>query len=314
MIFTLNGRIGFPNLGITLNHVVKSFSVGGFEIACYGVVLAVAMVAGLLLVMKVADVTGQNSDDYFDLGITAVIASVVCARIYYVAFSWDYYKDHIPEIINLREGGLAIYGGIIGGIITVILFCRIRKIKYRKALDTAVLGLVLGQIIGRWGNFFNREAFGDYCDNLLAMQLPVSDVRSTEITAKMSAHLVEIDGAAYIQVHPTFLYESLWNLGVLLILIFLTCQIKKRFDGMVFLVYLLLYGIGRFWIEALRTDQLLIPGTELPVSQMLSGVLAVVAALLLIVGKQRLSGKEAVEDLHGEKRNKKEKGDHKGAH
>lgn len=284
------GTIRFPHLGITLEHVPRWFQVGGFEIACYGIVLAVAMLTGLLLVMKVADQTGQKGDDYFDLGIIAIVVSVLCARIYYVVFSWNYYRSNLAEIFNLRQGGLAIYGGVAGGVLTVILFCRVRKIKYRTALDTAVLGLVWGQMVGRWGNFFNREAFGGYTDNLLAMQLPVTDIRASEITQQMLEHQQVINGIAYVQVHPTFLYESMWNLGVFLILLGMTFLVKKRFGGMIFLFYLLLYGSGRFWIEGLRTDQLLIPGTALPVSQVLSGVLAVSALVLLIVGKKFQKG------------------------
>lgn len=280
------GSIEFPHLGIILQSVPRWISVGGFDIACYGVVLAVAMVTGLFLAMRVADATGQRGDDYFDLGIIAIIVAVICARIYYIIFSWDYYRSHIAEMFNLRQGGLAIYGGVAGGFVTVLVFCHIRKIRYRVALDTAVVGLVWGQMAGRWGNFFNREAFGDYTDGLLAMRLPVPDVRASEITQRMKEHMIVADGISYIQVHPTFLYESLWNLGVLLILLFLTFRVKKRFDGMIFLCYLLLYGCGRFWIEGLRTDQLLIPGTQLPVSQVVSGVLVLVAALLLILGKK----------------------------
>ena len=283
-----NGMIRFPHLGIVLNHVAKAFSVGSLEIACYGIVLAAAMVTGLLLVMKVADRTGQRGDDYFDLGMIAIVVSVICARIYYVAFSWDYYSSHLGEIINIREGGLAIYGGVIGGVVTTALFCKIRKIKFLKTADTAVLGLVWGQALGRWGNFFNREAFGGYTDNLFAMQLPVSDVRSGEITAEMWEKVKKIGGTEYIQVHPTFLYESMWNIGVLLILLFLTFRVKRKYDGMVFLNYLLLYGIGRFWIEGLRTDQLLLPGTQIPISQLLSGVLAVTALFFLIINKWRM--------------------------
>lgn len=283
-----NGMIRFPHLGIVLNHVAKAFSVGSLEIACYGIVLAAAMVTGLLLVMKVADRTGQRGDDYFDLGMIAIVVSVICARIYYVVFSWDYYSSHLGEIINIREGGLAIYGGVIGGVVTTALFCKIRKIKFLKTADTAVLGLVWGQALGRWGNFFNREAFGGYTDDLFAMQLPVSDVRSGEITAEMWEKVKKIGGTEYIQVHPTFLYESMWNIGVLLILLFLTFRVKRKYDGMVFLNYLLLYGIGRFWIEGLRTDQLLLPGTQIPVSQLLSGVLAVTALFFLIINKWRM--------------------------
>ena len=283
-----NGTIRFPHLGIVLDHVAKAFSVGSLEIACYGIVLAAAMVTGLLLVMKVADRTGQRGDDYFDLGMIAIVVSVICARIYYVAFSWNYYSSHLGEIINIREGGLAIYGGVIGGVVTTALFCKIRKIKFLKTADTAILGLVWGQALGRWGNFFNREAFGGYTDNLFAMQLPVSDVRSGEITAEMWEKVKRIGGTEYIQVHPTFLYESMWNIGVLLILLFLTFRVKRKYDGMVFLNYLLLYGIGRFWIEGLRTDQLLLPGTQIPVSQLLSGILAVTALFFLIINKWRM--------------------------
>ena len=285
------GTIRFPHLGITLEQVPRWFQIGSMEIACYGIVLAVAMMSGLFLVMKIAEKTGQNSDDYFDLGIWAIVISVICARIYYVVFSWDYYRSHIAEIFNLRQGGLAIYGGIAGGIMTVILFCHIRKKKYRVVLDTACIGLVWGQMLGRWGNFFNREAFGGYTDSLLAMQIPLEDLRLDEVTPQMLEHQQVIDGIAYVQAHPTFLYESLWNLGVLLILLGLTFLIRQRFDGMVVLFYLLLYGSGRVWIEGLRTDQLLIPGTELPVSQLLSGVLVLVSAVLLVTEKRKQKGR-----------------------
>lgn len=278
----MNGTIRFPHLGIVLHHVIKTVSIGNLEIACYGMVLAVAMVTGLLLVMKVADKTGQKGDDYFDLGMVAIVVSVLCARIYYVVFSWDYYREHLAEIVNLREGGLAIYGGVIGGVLTVAVFCHIRKMRFWKTLDTAVLGLVWGQALGRWGNFFNREAFGGYTDNLFAMQLPVSDVRTHEVTQEMWQHATTIDGVEYIQVHPTFLYESVWNLMVLGILLYLTFRAAKAYEGRVFLSYLFLYGVGRFWIEGLRTDQLLLPGTAIPVSQLLSGILVITAGGCLL--------------------------------
>lgn len=278
------GTIRFPHLGITLEHVIREIRIGDFSIACYGIVLAAAMVSGLLLVMKVADATGQRGDDYFDLGMIAILVSIVGARIYYVAFSWDYYSRHLTEIIQLRQGGLAIYGGIIGGSITLLLFCRIRKMSGRVALDTASVGLVWGQMLGRWGNFFNREAFGTYTDGLFAMQIPLSDLKTSEVTEQMLENQVVLDGVTYVQMHPTFLYESLWNFGVLLILLFLIFRIKNRFPGMVVLAYLFLYGCGRFWIEGLRTDQLQIPGTSLPVSQMLSAVIAGAAFVLLAAG------------------------------
>lgn len=280
------GTIRFPHLGIVLPHVIRTVRIGNFEIACYGMVLAAAMVTGILLMMKLADRTGQSQDDYFDLGMAAVLAAVVCARIYYVAFSWDYYRAHPGEIFNLRGGGLAIYGGIAGGAAAMAVFCRRRKIRFLQAADTAVPALAWGQIIGRWGNFFNREAFGAYTDNLFAMQLPADDVRASEITREMLEHIQEIDGVRYIQVHPTFLYESLWNLLVFLILMLLIFRKKPGSGGTVMCWYLLLYGCGRFWIEGLRTDQLLLPGTAVPVSQLLSAVLAAGAAVCLAVHRK----------------------------
>ena len=153
--------------------------------------------------------------------------------------------------------------------------------------DTGVLGLVTGQIIGRWGNFFNREAFGDYTNNLFAMQLPVSAVRANEITQKMWDHVVTVNGVEYIQVHPTFLYESLWNVGGLLFLFWF--RKRKKFNGEVFLMYLIGYGLGRIWIEGLRTDQLLLPVVGLPVSQLLSGCLVVGCTILVVWKRKKLS-------------------------
>ncbi len=278
----MTGTIRFPHLNISLLHVPKSLSFGGLEVACYGIVLAAAMVTGVYVAMKVAKATGQKEDDYFDLGIIGIIAAVVGARIYYVVFSWDYYSSHLSEIFNLRKGGLAIYGGVAGGCLAAVLFSRVRKLNIPQVLDTACIGLVWGQIVGRWGNFFNREAFGDYTDNLFAMQLPLEDVKAADVTETMRAHLQTIDGVEYIQVHPTFFYESLWNLGVLAVLLFLTFRVKRRKPGVIVLTYLLLYGAGRFWIEGLRTDQLILFGTGLPVSQVLSAVLVAVSLILLI--------------------------------
>lgn len=281
----MNGTIRFPHLGITLHQVIKTVSVGNLEIACYGIVLATAMVTGLLLVMKVADKTGQKGDDYFDLGMVAIVVSVLCARIYYVVFSWDYYREHLTEIVNLRKGGLAIYGGVIGGVLTVAVFCCIRKMRFWKTLDTAVLGLVWGQALGRWGNFFNREAFGSYTDNLLAMQLPVSDVRTYEVTQEMWQHVTTINGVEYIQVHPTFLYEGMWNL-LLLLFIFIYRK-HKKFDGELLCIYLMGYGLGRFFIEGLRVDQLLIGHTGIAVTQVVCICIFVGGLIGLVLGHRK---------------------------
>ena len=228
--------------------------------------------------------TGQNPEQYLDLAMIGIAAGILGARIYYVIFAWDYYKDDLLSIFNIRQGGLAIYGGIIGACIAVVIYSRKKKQNFSLLMDTASMSIVFGQIMGRWGNFFNREAFGDYTNNLFAMQLPVSAVRANEITQKMWDHVVTVNGVEYIQVHPTFLYESLWNVGVLLFLFWF--RKRKKFNGEVFLMYLIGYGLGRIWIEGLRTDQLLLPVVGLPVSQLLSGCL-VVGCTILVVWKRK---------------------------
>lgn len=276
--------IRFPHLGIYLPNVGKTISVFGFDIAYYGITIAIAMIVGISIALHEAKRTGQNQDTYLDLLMLTMLTSVVGARIYYVIFSWSNYKDNLGEILNIRNGGLAIYGGIIAGVITVFVYSKITKMKFLQIADTVCMGLAAGQIIGRWGNFFNREAFGEYTNNLLAMQLPVSAVRKNEITSAMWNHVVTIGGVEYIQVHPTFLYEGLWNFIVLLFLFWF--RKRKKFEGELFFCYLAGYGVGRFWIESLRTDQLLLPGIHVPVSQMLSAVLVIVS-LSVIICKRR---------------------------
>lgn len=278
-------NINFPNLGIHLENVGQTISVFGFEIAYYGIIIGLGVLAGIAIAAFLAKKTGQDPDTYYDLALYAVILSVIGARIYYVIFSWDSYKNDLLSIFNIREGGLAIYGGVIAAIITVAVYGKIKKIPFGLMADTAGPGLILGQIIGRWGNFFNREAFGDYTDSLFAMQLPVDAVRSSDITEKMMEHVEIIDGIRYIQVHPTFLYESLWNVCVLAIMLWWIK--RKQFDGQVFLIYLFGYGIGRFWIEGLRTDSLMFFGTGLRVSQVLAIVLAVGAIVIHIMAMRK---------------------------
>ena len=277
--------INFPNLGIHLEHVGQQISIFGFDIAYYGMIIGIGILAGVLMAVKEAKRTKQNPETYYDLALYAVIFSIIGARLYYVAFSWDLYKDDLLSILNLREGGLAIYGGVIAAMITVFVFSRRRKISFGLLVDTAGLGLILGQIIGRWGNFFNREAFGEYTNNLFAMQLPIDAVRASDITEKMREHIEVINGIEFIQVHPTFLYESVWNIGVLIIL--LLWRKHKKFNGEIFLMYLFGYGVGRFWIEGLRTDQLQF-FNGVAVSQVLAAVLVVVSAVLLVVGRKKV--------------------------
>ncbi len=277
--------IEFPNIGIHLESVGDHISVMGFDIAYYGIIIGIGILAGIFIAAWEARRTGQKPDDYYDLAIYAVIFAIIGARIYYVIFSWDMYKDDLLSVFNIRQGGLAIYGGVIAAVLTVIVFAKIKRLSAPLLMDTAGLGLVAGQMIGRWGNFFNREAFGEYTDWLLAMRLPVDAVRGSDITDLMREHMETVEGVSYIQVHPTFLYESLWCLFILILM--LLYRRHKRFHGEVFLLYLAGYGFGRFFIERLRTDQLLLPGIGFPASQLLAGVLVVVSIGMIIYRRQK---------------------------
>ena len=287
----VGASVRFPHLGLEIEHMVKGFDIFGSHIAFYGVIIGIGMIAGILVALWEAKRTKQNTDNYVDLAIYGILSAIVGCRIYFVAFEWDYYKDHLLEIFNLRKGGLAIYGGIIGAVICVLIYSKVKKLSMWKLCDTACLGLVVGQIIGRWANFVNMEAFGGYTDNIFAMQVNVEEAYYT--TPELLQQLVTVDGVSYMQVHPTFLYESLWNVGVLILL--LLYRKHKKFEGEVFCLYIAGYALGRFWIEGLRTDQLLLPGIGLPVSQVLSAVIVVVVAIFVIYKrmKQKKTG-EAV--------------------
>jgi prolipoprotein diacylglyceryl transferase len=276
----MEADIRFPHLGIILDNVGKSISIGGFSIAYYGIIIAFGMVAGFLMASWQAGRLKQDKEMVLDLALWDIIFAVISARLYYVLFSWDYYSQNPIEIFNIRGGGMAIYGGVIGGVVTTFVFARVKKLSFYELLDIACTGLLVGQIFGRWGNFFNREAFGGYTDNLFAMQLKRSDVRAGDITNELLSNLVTLDGTEYIQVHPTFLYESLWNIAVLLVILWYTK--KRKFQGELFLMYLCGYGLGRFWIEGLRVDQLKLFGTQLAVSQLLSVVLVVGSLSVLL--------------------------------
>jgi len=273
--------IAFPHLGIYFSTVPRSISIGGFNIAYYGMIIAFGMLAGLLLARWQAKRTNQSKDLYTDFALYAIIFSIIGARLYYVAFSWGNYKDNLSQIINIRGGGMAIYGAVIAAVITAYIYCKIKKYNFFLFADTAIVGLLLGQVIGRFGNFMNREAFGEYTDSLFAMRLKINDVAQSSITNTMREHVVSQGDFNFIQVHPTFLYEAAWNLVVLILILVYTK--KKKFDGELFLMYLVGYGIGRTWIEGLRTDQLQIGTSGIAISQVLSAALAVSGIICLII-------------------------------
>ena len=302
--------IGFPNLGIMLKNIIDGFSIFGFEIKFYGIIIALGFLFGYFIVSKEAKRTGQNPEDYLDYFLWLIIPAIVGARIYFVIFSagdffvkgntpWETFKD----VINIRNGGLAIYGGVIAGVITLILFAKKRGLNIWTMADTCAMGLLIGQIMGRWGNFFNREAFGDYTNSLFAMTIPVEYfskqgslsglVANGTISENIINHVQTINGSEFIQVHPTFLYESVWN--ILLILIIFLYRRNKKFEGELILIYFWGYGLGRVWIEGLRTDSLMIPGIDIRVSQLIAAVCVVVSAGIIIYKRYRLKNEQKVE-------------------
>lgn len=309
--------IKFPNLGITLRNVKEGFSIFGFEIKFYGLIIALGFLLAFIVVSKEAKRTGQNDENYLDFLLWLVIPAILGARLYYVIFSLDDYVEKgkgfgktLLDMINIRNGGLAIYGGVIAGVIVAIIFCKKRKLNFFLMADTVSMGLLIGQIMGRWGNFFNREAFGEYTDSLFAMAIPTdyfvgngsvnSLVDAGVITQKMATNMVTIEGMNWITVHPTFLYESLWNVGVLIFIILY--RKHKKFDGELGLIYLWGYGMGRVWIEGLRTDSLILPGIDMRASQLLAAICVLVASVILV--KKRLDcGREmAAEKQSGGKK------------
>ena len=280
-------QIRFPHLGIVLKNVGDGINIGGFEIKYYGMIIATGFLLGLIVSYYAAKHENKFDPELvFDYLITMIIPAIVGARLYYVIFSWDYYKNHLSEIIQIRNGGLAIYGGVIAGAITLYIFCKKKHLSMLQFGDVAVKGLLVGQILGRWGNFFNREAFGSYTNSLFAMQIPtnffIEHGRIDEIVSNGN------EAATFIQVHPTFLYESMWNLVLLLLIIFFFTK-RKKFDGELIAIYCIGYGIGRFLIEGLRTDSLMIGSTGIRVSQILALILAVFGTAFIIYKRKKIT-------------------------
>ena len=248
--------------------VDREITIGSFSIKWYGVLIALGMILAVIYALYRCKKDYKiNTDHFLDVIIGAVIFGIIGASLYYVIFSWDQYKDNPISILYIWEGGLAIYGGIIGGIIAAILICRWRKIKIGSALDLGGLGLLIGQCLGRWGNFFNQEAFGG----------------NTDMPWGMTGNLIQmgVNGSGYdpsLPVHPCFLYESLWCAIGFILLHFLSK--KRKFDGQVFIWYMAWYGLGRFIIEGFRTDSLYIPGTGIRVSQLLAALIVIAAVIV----------------------------------
>jgi len=277
--------IGFPNLGIFLEDVPRSITVFGFEIAFYGMLIGLAFILGFFIAFSEGKRLNFDDEEITNMGVIGGAAGIMGARLMYVIFAWDTYRYNLLGIFNFRTGGLAVYGGVIAALVVLIIYTKIRKINFLLIGDIAVITIVNGQMIGRWGNFFNREAFGEYTNNLLAMELPLNSVRRASVTPLMEENINVVDGISFIQVHPTFLYESIWNLALLCFLWFL--RKRKMYHGQLLFIYMLGYGVGRFWMESLRTDQLMLSGLGLPVSQVIAGLSIVAAVILMVCSRDR---------------------------
>lgn len=258
------GTISFPGLGLSFNPSRIAFSIGSKPIYWYGIIIAAGFLLAVYYAMKRADQFGLTQDNIIDMLICAVPLAIIGARAYYCIFSWGLYKDDPIRVLYIWEGGLAIYGGVIGAVIGLFIYTKVKKVKTSAMLDIGGLGLLIGQSIGRWGNFMNREAFG------------------AETTSFLRMGLTDANGVT-IYVHPTFLYESVWNVLGLLILHFYSK--RRKFDGQIFLMYLGWYGLGRMFIEGLRTDSLYVGSSNLRVSQLLAGICFLGVVIFLVYDK-----------------------------
>ncbi|HNZ99268.1 prolipoprotein diacylglyceryl transferase [Ruminococcus sp.] len=273
-------EIQFPELGWKFNINPTAFSVFGFDIQWYGIIITIGLILALIYVLPKMKRFGLDSDRAIDVIIGGVIGGIIGARVYYVLMRWDEYKGDWKAMINTRNGGLAIFGGIIGGILIGYIIARIRKVKALPMLDVVSLGFLIGQGIGRWGNFFNQEAFGTNTDSFLGM--------TGGTIQRTIADGMSMDGDMYKNglemlwekpVHPCFLYESIWCLLGFVILAFWSK--RRKYDGQIFLMYLTWYGAERFLVEGLRTDSLMLGNIR--VSQALAAVIFVASVILQII-------------------------------
>ena len=258
-------EISFPSLGLAMNPP-RNLEIGPFNIYFYGIIIALGMVLAVMYACRRSKEFGITEDDLLDGVLWVTPFAIICARAYYCIFSWDYYGKHLVEVFYIWNGGLAIYGGVLGAALGLAVFCKIKKIKLPMLMDLVSLGFLIGQSMGRWGNFFNREAFGAETESFLRMGL------QNGYTGQVTYY------------HPTFFYESVWNAAGFLLLHKLSK--KRQYDGQIALGYAAWYGLGRAFIEGLRTDSLYLGPFR--VSQLLAAV-SCIAALSVLIWQMRKS-------------------------
>lgn len=257
--------VSFPGLGLTFNIDPTAFTVFGRDIKWYALILTTGIILGAIFAIFEARRVGVSSDTILDIVLYGTPTAIVFARAYYVICEWSYYSQHKSEIIKIWNGGIAIYGAIIGAVLAALIYCRVKKLSVGKIFDICCFGLFIGQIVGRWGNFVNAEAHGG--ETSLPWRMYIADINMA--------------------VHPTFLYESLWNLlGFVLLFIY---RKHKKFEGELFLMYIGWYGVGRAFIEGMRTDSLYIGLTGIRTSQLLAVITVAVSIFLIIYKRIRIN-------------------------
>jgi len=255
-----------------------AFTIFGYDIRWYGIMISIGIIAGIMLSIYSCSKKGVDNDILLNAVLLALPIGIIGARMYYVIFNWDYYSGDILRMLNIRQGGLAIHGGIIFGILTAFFYFKSKKESFVKYLDAAAPSVVLAQAIGRWGNFFNQEAHGGPVSYEFIKHFP-----------KFIRNGMNIGGVYY---HPTFLYESIWDIVVCIILLFILKKNKNRRDGMVIFSYLGLYSIGRFYIEGLRTDSLMLGSVRVAQLMSLIGIsIWVIFIIVSFIRNKRLNSK-----------------------
>ena len=276
-------RISFLNLGISFENVTGTFQFMGMGVSVYGIIMGIAILVGIALFLFEMSHTRKNVDEYAELSIVSVVAGIVGARIFYSIFA-----GKMSELFVIREGGLLFYGGLLTAVAAGVAWAYYRDLPMRKTLDVATLGLLVAQIIGRLGEFYNRDYIGEYTDGLFAMQLSIHSVDVTSVTERMKNHIDVVDGVRCIQVHPLFLYEMILCIVVLIAVGFYRFQ--KNNDGEIFFLYLFLYSLGKIWLESLHTGGLTMPGFGLNTVQVLAILFAIISLGVFIFLRLQGSG------------------------
>lgn len=274
-------HVTFDGLGISFDLPSIAFSIGSYQIHWYGIIIALGFALAVLYGGRMAYKWKMSLDGMTDVLIWGTLLGIICARLYYVAFEWDYYSVHLSEIPAIWNGGIAIYGGIIGALIGAAIGCKIGKIDFLNLLDLGSLGLLIGQGIGRWGNFFNQEAFGTNTTTAL-FRMWSPKIRDTLLDSSQALAAKGIEVNPDLPVYPTFLYESVWCL-LSFVVLHIIVKKHRKFKGEIFMLYGVLYGAERMIVEGMRTDSLYIAHTTIRVSQLLSAIIVVVALVCFVI-------------------------------